>query len=242
MKKLFLAILAVTLVIFSSIGCMQRAPLETTQGVWNDSKDSINTSYTDVIVAFYSDKTGEKLVFLGQKYHYLFDQGAKAFSELLKAKEFLHLQQKNFHVEASLDPKDNRKVDLKVNAELPLSTLNAKQKAWLASHNFTLQQSRVYVGQEPDPLYASRPVYRNQTVYLKTFFMKGTRYVANAKINEKAIKLTQARRLYVTGYKYQDKSLIKKIAMTPLALVGDAAADIVVVGVNILLSPLLLFL
>jgi len=240
MKKLFFAILAVTLVFFSSLGCMQRAPLEMTQEVWNNEQDSVNTSYTDVIVAFYSDKRGEKLVFLGKKYHYLFDQGARGFSELLKAKKFLYLQQKNFQVETSLDPKDNRKVNLKVSAELPLSTLNEKQKAWLASHNFTLQQSRVYVGQEPDPLYASRPVYRNQTVYLKTFFLKGTRYIANAEINKKAIKLTQARRLNVIGYKYQDKSMIKKIVMTPLALVGDAAADIVVVGVNILLSPLLI--
>jgi len=240
MKKLFLATLTVTIVIFSSIGCMERPPLEMTQEVWNDEQDSVNTSYTDVIVAFYSDKSGEKLVFLGEKYHYLFDQGAKGFSELLKAKKSLHLQQKNFHVETSLDPKDNRKVNLKVSAELPLLTLNKKQKAWLASHNFSLQQSRIYVGQEPDPLYASRPVYRNQTVYLKTFFLKGTRYVANAEINKKSIKLTQARRLNVIGYKYQDKSLIKKIAMTPLALVGDAALDIVVVGVNILLSPLLI--
>jgi len=240
MKKLFLATLAVSIVVFSSLGCMQRAPFETTQEVWNDSKDSVNTSYTDVIVAFYSDKKGEKLVFLGEKYHYLFDQGATGFSELLKAKKFLHLQQKNFQVEASLDPKDNRKVNLHVSAILPLSELNEKQKAWLAQHNFALRNNRLYVGQEPDPLYVSRPVYRNQTVYLKRFSMNGTRYIANAEINKKSIKLTQARRLNVIGYKYQDKSMIKKIVMTPLALVGDAASDIVVVGVNILLSPLLI--
>jgi len=242
MKKLFLATLAVTIVIFSSIGCMQRAPLEITQDIWNDSKDSVNTSYTDVIVSFYSDKTGEKLVFLGEKYHYLFDQGATGFSDLLKAKEFLNLQQKNFQVEASLDSKDNRKVNLRMSAVLALSELNQKQKEWLARHNFSLRNSRIYVGQEPDQLYVSRPVYKNQTVYLKRFSMNGTRYIANAEINKKSIKLTQARRLNVTGYKYQDKSLLKKIAMTPLALVGDAALDIVVVGVNILLSPLLLFL
>jgi len=242
MKKLFLATLAVTIVIFSSIGCMARAPLEMTQEVWSDTKDSVNTSYTDVIVSFYSDKTGEKLVFLGQKYHYVFDQGAQEFSELLKMKEFLNLQQKNFQVAASLDSEDNRKVDLRITALLPSKELNPDQKEWLAQHNFLLDNNRVYVGQEPDPRYASRPVYKDQTVYLNSFFMKGTRYIADAEINKKSIKLTQARRLNVAGYKYQDKSLIKKIAMTPLALVGDAALDIVVVGVNILLSPLLLFL
>jgi len=242
MKKLFLATLAVTIVIFSSIGCMARAPLETTQEVWSNTQDSVNTSYTDTIVSFYSDKKGEKLVFLGEKYHYLFNQNAKEFSELLKAKEFLNLQQKNFQVEASLDSNDNRKVNLNMSAILPLSELNQQQKEWLAQHNFSLRSNRVYVGQEPDPLYASRPVYRDQTVYLKSFFMKGTRYIANAEINKKSIKLKQARRLNVTGYKYQDKSLLKKIAMTPLALVGDAASDIFVVGVNILLLPLFIII
>jgi len=240
MKKLFLATLAVTIFIFSSIGCMERPPLEMTQEVWNDEQDSVNTSYTDVIVAFYSDKTGERLVFLGEKYHYVFDQGAKEFSELLKVKKFLNLQQKNFQVAASLDSEDNRKIDLHISALLPLSELNQQQKKWLTQHNFSLRSNRIYVGQEPDPRYASRPVYKDQTVYLNSFFMKGTRYIADAEINKKSIKLTQARRLNVTGYKYQDKSLLKKIAMTPLALVGDAALDIVVVGVNILLSPLLI--
>jgi len=240
MKKLFLATLTLTIVIFSSIGCMARAPLETTQEIWNDSKESVDSSYTDVIVSFYSDKKGEKLVFLGEKYHYLFVQDAKGFSKLLKAKEFLNLQQKNFHVEASLDSKDNRKVNLNMSAVLPLSGLNLKQKEWLREDGFLLRKSHLYVGQEPDPLYASRPVYQDIPVYYKSFFMNGTRYIANREVNKKSVKLIQARRLTVTGYKYQDKSLLKKIAMTPLALVGDAASDIVVVGVNLLLLPLFL--
>ncbi len=242
MKKLFLSITTLAMVIFSSLGCMQRAPFEITQGVWSDDKDRVNTSYDDLIISFYTNKTGDELVFLGEKYHYIFNQGSKEFAELLKSKDFLNLKQKNFHVEASLDTKDNRVVELKIISFIPNSDISKEQRAWLATHKFIPRDKRNYVAQEPDPLYVSRPVYNNITVYQKSFFMKGTRYIANAEVNKKAIKLKQSRRLHVIGSIYKDKSSLKKIAMTPLALVGDTALNIIVVGVNVLLSPLLIFL
>ena len=241
MKKLFLLISLAVVGIFLSFGCMQKAPFEITEGVWNQDRETVGTSYEDTIVSFYTSKTGQELVFLGQKYHYIFNEGAYEFSELLKSKEMLNLKQKNFEINAELDSEDNRIIKLSISAIIPSIELSDRQKNWLATHKFIPKDKDVYVGQVPDPLYASRPVYRNITVYQKSFSMTGTRYIADAKLNDKAIKLKQARRLYVTGYKYQDVSKLKKIAMTPLALVGDTALNIVVVGVNIMLLPLLVF-
>lgn len=242
MKKIFIAITALAIVIFSSLGCMQRPPLEITQDIWENNKEQVNTSYDDLIVSFYTNKKGNELVFLGERYHYIFDKGSEEFSELLKSKDFLNLKQKNFEIEASLDTKDNRVVELKISSFIPNSNISNTQKDWLITHKFMPRDKPIYVGQEPDPLYVSRPIYRHITVYQKSFFMKGTRYIANSEVNKKAIKLKQARRLQIIASSYKDKNILKQIAMTPLALAGDAALDIIVVGVNILLSPLLLFI
>ena len=238
MKKLFILILAIAVFVLSSIGCMQRPPFEITEDIWDKDKESVNTSYTDTVVSFYSSKTGHELVFLGEKYHYIFDQGAYEFAELLKSKDFLDLKQKNFEINAELDTDDNRVIKLNISSVIPSSELSNAQKDWLATHKFIPKDKEIYVGQVPDPLYVSSPTYRNITVYQKSFLMIGKRYISNQELNAKAIKLKQARRLRVHGHKYQDKSMLKQIAMTPLALVGDTALNIIVVGVNIILSPL----
>ena len=241
MKKLFLSILVISIVIFSSIGCMQKAPFEVTERMWDEDKESVNTSYKDIIVSFYISKTGHEIVFLGEKYHYILDQGSYEFAELLKSKEMLNLKQKNFEINAELDTDDNRVIKLNISSIIPSSELSNTQKNWLATHKFIPRDKPIYVGQVPDPLYVSSPTYRNITVYQKSFLIIGKRYIANKELNNKAIKLKQARQLHIRGHIYQDVSKLKKIAMTPLTLGGDTALNIIVVGGNILIIPLLVF-
>ncbi len=80
MKKTFLLITIITITIFSSIGCI-------TKQVWRNNTKS--HPYKETIMAFYANPKSSELAFIGEKYHYIFQEKTEAFTKLLNNKEFL---------------------------------------------------------------------------------------------------------------------------------------------------------
>jgi hypothetical protein len=60
-------------------------------------------------------------------------------------------------------------------------------------------------------------------------------------VNQQATKLKDPIQLTIIGHQYRDKNKLYQIAKTPIALATDVTSDILVIGANVLLSPLYLF-
>lgn len=230
----------VTMVWFSSIGCVSRKPFEMTQEVWDETQNSTNTSYQEKIISLYNNKNGNQIAFLGEKFHYIFTENTQEFSELLKQRAFLNLFKRNFDIGAELDSKDNRLITARINLYIPNKNLNREQRRWLANHKFIPIDSIQPLDPYVDPYTTPSPRNIKGVFYKKSFMIKGTRYLSKNEVNQRASKLKEPIVLTITGYKYKDKSSLYQIAQTPISLVGDIAADTLVIGANILLSPLYL--
>jgi len=190
MKKLFLAILAVTIVIFSSLGCV-------TKDLWRGTDV---TPYPDTIVSFYSSPTRDKIIFIGQKYHYIFNQGTTELQRVLKAREFLTLNQKNLNIHSYIEEKDASVIHTRIEMRFEKHLLNTKQQAWLITHGFSQQNAYV-------------------PMFIKSFSLIGKRYRANQKVNKYAIKLKQPIQLQINE---RSNNTLYKILMTPLTVTADA--------------------
>ncbi len=239
-KVWFSGFTLVTMVCFSSIGCVTREPFEMTQEVWDETQNSTNTSYQEKIISLYNNKDGNQIAFLGEKYHYIFSKNTQEFSELLKQRAFLNLFKRNFDISAELDPSDNRLITAHINLYIPNKNLNKEQRRWLANHKFIPIDSVQPLDPYVDPY--SRPSPRNirSVFYKKSFTIKGTRYITKSDVNQRTTKLKEPIILTILGQAYKDKNRLYQIAQTPISLVGDIAADTLVIGANILLSPLYL--
>lgn len=239
-KVWFSGFALITMVWFSSIGCVSRKPFEMTQEVWDETQNSTNTSYQEKIISLYNNKDGNQIAFLGEKYHYIFSKNTQEFSELLKQRAFLNLFKRNFDISAELDSKDNRLITARINLYIPNNNLNKEQRRWLANHKFIPIDSIQPLDPYVDPY--SRPSPRNirSVFYKKSFMIKGTRYITKSEVNQRATKLKEPITLTILGQEYKDKNRLYQIAQTPISLVGDIAADTLVIGANILLSPLYL--
>ena len=245
-KVWFSGFVLITMVWFSSIGCVSRGPFESTKEVWDaDIQNSINTSYQEKILSLYNNKNGNQIVFLGEKYHYIFTQNTQEFSELLKQREFLNLFKKNFDIYSVLDPHDNRRIQTTITLYIPNKNLNKNQRAWLANHKFIPTDNGQINTPYPDPYATPTTRYINEVTYKKSFIIKGTRYLAKSEVNQRATKLKEPITLNIMGQQYKDKNSLYQIAKTPIALATDVTSDILVIGANVLLSPfylLVLFL
>jgi len=190
MKKLFLAILAVTIVLFSSLGCV-------TKDLWRGTDV---TPYPDTIVSFYSSPTRDEIIFIGQKYHYIFNQGTTELQTVLKAREFLTLNQKNLNIHTYTEEKDASVIHTGIEIRFEKHLLNNKQIAWLSRNGFLQQDAYV-------------------PMMVKSFSLIGKRYKANQKVNSHAIKLKQPIRLQINE---RSSNTLYKILMTPLTVTADA--------------------
>ena len=236
-KVWFSGFALITMVWFSSIGCVSRGPFESTKEVWNDAQNSINTSYQEKIVSLYNNKNGQQIVFLGEKFHYIFTQNTQEFSELLKQREFLNLFKSNFDISTELNPEDNRRITARINLYIPNTSLNSEQRRWLANHKFIPTDSTHPQYSYPDPYANPSPRVIRTVIYKKSFKIKGTRYLAKSEINQRATKLKEPINITIVGHEYRDKNRLYQIAATPIALVGDITSDILVIGANVLLTP-----
>jgi len=240
-KVWFSGFVLIAMVWFSSIGCVSRGPFESTKEVWDNSQESINTSYQEKILSLYNNKSGNQIAFLGERYHYIFTQNTQEFSELLKQRAFLNLFKKNFDISTELDSEDNRLITARINLYIPNNDLSKEQRTWLANHKFIPIDSSHTQYSYPDPYANPSPRVIKSVLYKKSFIIKGTRYLAKNEVNQQATKLKEPIKLTIVGHQYRDKNKLYQIAKTPIALATDVTSDILVIGANVLLSPLYLF-
>ena len=226
-KVWFTGFVLITMVWFSSMGCV-------TKQVWTDKTRA--EPYQERIISFYANQEKEEVLFIGEKYHYIFNKGTKEFMPLLSAKELLNLSDKNINVYASLGHQDNRKANAHVMIHMKKSVLNNQQISWLEKHNFSLIQA--------DSNYGTMHVYHpneqiiNVDIYTKEYRLKGTRYIANKEVNQQVVKLKNPLEIEVIEfYKVDEKSTLYKVAMTPLSVTADAGLIVIGAGAAIVYAP-----
>ncbi|KHD05075.1 hypothetical protein PN36_31845 [Candidatus Thiomargarita nelsonii] len=207
-KWLFIVTMLIAVVFFSSMGCV--TPL-----LWKDQP----VPYNENILSFYTNKDEGKMVFIGEKYHYIFTKNGKAFIELLEAGDFLKLAENNLEVRPVIDRKDPRVIRTDISVRFAVNRLNQKQISWLALHGFNKVGSR----------------------YVQSYTqIEGKRYFSKGEINKKALKLIHPLPVKVMEYQ-KTKNPLGQIAMTPLSLTVDAGLIILAAGVAIIVSPVLLY-
>jgi hypothetical protein len=209
-KWLFILTTFIAVVFFSSIGCV--TPL-----LWKDKPKAI--PYNENILSFYTNKDEGKMVFIGEKYHYIFTKNGKAFIELLEAGDFLKLAENNLEVRPVIDRDDPRVIRTDITVRFAVNRLNQKQISWLALHGFNKVGSR----------------------YVQSYTqIEGKRYLTKGEINNKALKLIHPLPVKVMEYE-KTKNPLGQIAMTPLSLTVDAGLIILAAGAAIIVSPVLLY-
>ena len=211
MKKLFIGITFIALLIFSSVGCV-------TKQIWKDKR--IYNPYDEQIVAFYLNPKGDEVVFVGEKYHYIFNENTQAFIALLKARKFLGLNQTDLAISATIDIKDNRKISSRVFLHFNREALSPKQTHWFKAHNI---KNTPYYGKEPNP---------ERFVYSQSYAIKGIRYKAKSEVNKQVLQLTSPLEISIDEPYIDKKSTLYKIAMTPLSVTADAGLVVLGIGVG----------
>jgi len=216
MKKLLILISALSIAIFLSFGCV-------TKNVWKELDRPF--PYNETIISFYSNVDKEEVLFIGEKYHYIFNEHTKDFIALLKQKEFLQLIDRKLSIDAHLYPRDNGKISVHIEIEFKKNELNKAQKEWFLM--YAENNGREY----------SRPIYDTEKIYQVYFNIKGTRYHAKAEVNNHVVKLQKPIPLSIVEYKKEKKSMLYKVAMTPLSVTADAGLIVVGVGAAIVYAP-----
>ena len=210
-----MSVTAISLFIFLSFGCM-------TKQVWSDRKiiPNYGHSYKEKIVSFYINTNEEKLVFIGEKYHYIFDKNTQAFIHFLQSSKILNLSPENLKIHARVNSSNIENIGASIMVEFERSKLNKEQRLLLGLHFFER--------------YPNTPYYKN-------YHINGKRYIANNEINKQVFQLEKAIELEISAPEEIDRSVLKKIAMTPLTLTADALGGLILVGAGIVMSPIWLY-
>lgn len=227
MKKLFLSITAIALLIFLSLGCV-------TKQVWTDPTKA--DPYQERIISFYSNIEKEEILFIGEKYHYIFNKGTKEFMPLLSAKELLNLSDKNINVYTATNRQDNRNVGTHIRVHMKKSELNSEQITWLTEHNYMLIQTDPHYG--TDHVYQANEQVPTVDTYTKEYYLQGRRYISSQEVNNNVVRLKKPLEIEVIEFKkYDEKSTLYKIAMTPLSVTADAGLIVIGTGAAIIYAP-----
>ncbi|MCK5854702.1 MAG: hypothetical protein KAG56_05735 [Sulfurovaceae bacterium] len=230
MKKIFLFTVIIALTIFSSLGCI-------TKQVWKDREKS--NPYSETIVAFYINHPKKEIAFLGEKYHYIFNERTEQFTQLIEQRKFLKLTQKNLQINSSINRTDNRIIRSNITVHLLSSKLTTTQKSWLEAHGFRHNELPLSVYNNPHSNNWQDSKMVN--VYSHNYNIRGIRYQVDPKVNERALKLKSPIVLEIHDWKVEKKSNLYKIAMTPLSLTGDAVGGVIMLGAAIVMSPVWLY-
>ncbi len=226
-KVWFTTFTLITMVWFSSMGCV-------TKQVWTDPTKA--EPYQEHIISFYANKEKEEILFLGEKYHYIFNEGTKEFMPLLSAKELLNLSDKNINVNATTDQQDNRNIGIDIRIYMKKSELNSEQIKWLKEHNYTLIQATPY--HDINHVYQANEQVPAIPTYTKAYHLHGRRYIASQEVNDNIVKLKKPLEIEVIEFKkYDEKSTLYKIAMTPLSVTADAGLIVLGTGAAIIYAP-----
>ncbi len=209
MKKIFISITLISIIIFSSFGCV-------TKQMWDKKRPSYsNVPYNDTIISFYINKNSSQIAFMGEKYHYILSDHRQEFSKLMEAKDFLNLSQKNLKIYTRTF-KERPQLYTSIKIKFDKNSVNKKQILWLKNHQFR----PFLLPQRPNEILA----------YTREFNLEGKRYFANSKVNNKLQKLNRPLKLQIDE-SIMDKEpsqleealkIPLKIVATPFTLVADA--------------------
>ena len=168
-----------------------------TKDLWRGTNSK---PYDETIIAFYSQPQKNEIIFIGQKYHYIFNQGTSELNKVLKVRELLGLNQRNLTINTYTDANNGSTIHTDIRMTFKEDSLNKQQYLWLTSHRFL------------------RPA-KNVPIITKSFLLTGERYKSNTEVNSHAIKLQLPINLQV--YEHSNNTLYK-ILMTPLTVTADA--------------------
>ena len=207
-KKIFITVLLVSLAIFLSMGCVTKQVLRTKYDY---------RSYNEQIISFYLNPRGDEVIFIGNQYHYIFNRETKAFIELLKNRDILKLEHNNLEISTRVD--ENTLVYSDIVVRFIDRSLTQKQKSWFQTHSY-------------------RQIRGKKTVYIKDYHIAGNRYLSNPNVNAKVERLKHVLEIKIDEAHIKSGDTLRKIVMTPLAVVGDA----VLIGGVVVLSPIFLLM
>jgi len=251
MKKLFInekryyfqAFAVIVVIWFSSLGCV-------TKQVWEDRVHG--KPYPELILSFYANKEKKEILFIGEKYHYIFNKNTENFIDLLQAKDLLKLTQKNLSFYAMTGRDDPRVMQSDIHVQFKKSDLNSEQREWLEAHHFREQEIPLLPPPPPIPKdlneterRVSYP-YTRQDINLTDFYMTnynigGSRYLATPEVNSKILKLKEPIPVDIMEFEIEKKNILYKIAMTPLTVTADAVLIVVGAGAVVIMSPVILY-
>jgi len=225
-KKIFITVLLVGLAIFLSMGCI-------TKQVWTDKVRGV--PYQERILSFYNNKDEGKIIFIGEKYHYIFDKGTKEFTTFLEAKKGLKLKENHLGIYATTNRRDREKVEVSLNFEFKKNNLTQEQQSWLEGHNARFIRRPKIIKDRP-VIY--RPEQMEIDGYVLNYHLLGKRYQATAEVNNHVVKLKNPINIEVVEFKVTDKkSTLYKVAMTPLSVTADAGLVVIGTGMAIIYAP-----
>lgn len=166
-----------------------------------------NSTRNDVIKSVLISKETNKIVFLGKKYHYIFDDSSKILDRLF-------LNKKDFELKVSYS---NFKINLKneVTTELNIFTnkkLTAKQLSFLKELGF--KKSREYIE--------------------KTIKLNGNIYLPDPKVNYDIVSSKLSKDYNIT-LEYE-KGFFRKstaVVLTPVTVVVDVAMPFLAIGLAV---------
>lgn len=165
--------------------------------------------YSETFKNFLITKDGQRIVLLGKKYHYIFDDKSDTIKKLLswESRSKLEMEINGFLVNNTIDV--NASVTVKANSSVKLSD---QEKGFLKDLGFTKARS-------------------NDTVLKKKINLVGTRYLPKSGVNyDKSSSFSKEYRVSIEQSSFGDKTI--KIAFTPVALATDGV--LMVAGVTMM--------
>ncbi|MDD4949951.1 hypothetical protein [Sulfuricurvum sp.] len=201
MKKIFLAVFVIALVSFMSMGCM-------TTRLWQDP--ITHKPYSEKIDAFLLNPQNGQTVFLGEKYHYIFDANAQ-LDFLLKHREDISLTFNLKNGAFYQTNEDNATAHFSVSIDT--KNINQELLEWLKINHISVNS--------------------NTSLSMITINLKGKRYLADPKVNQHAQKFSKSIEIQINDVKKENRSVVIKILATPLAVAADGV--MFVAGMTILI-------
>lgn len=195
MKKTFWIALVIAAVSFMSMGCM-------TSQLWEDKVTY--TPYSETIDAFLFNAKNDETIFLGKKYHYIFDANPQ-FGYLLKHRENPSI---TFNVsQGARFQAENDTLNARFSVTIDSKTIDQELQEWINDNHISLNPKT--------------------KVYTIPISLKGKRYFSDRYVNEKAQQLSKEIYITVNEVKKEGSPVVVKILGTPIAVAADGVMFVV---------------
>lgn len=204
MKKTFWVVFVIAIVSFMSMGCM-------TSKLWEDKVTY--TPYSETLDAFLLNPETNQTVFLGKKYHYIFDSNSQ-FGYLLKHREnpsiaFKVSQGAHFQAE-------NDTIGGYFNVTINSKNINQELSDWVKENHFVLNPKT--------------------GLYTVTIYLSGKRYFSDPDVNQHVQQFSKEVVITVNEVKKEGSPVVIKILGTPIAVAADGVMFVVGMAVFIPMS------